>query len=121
MTNEKTAQIQLNLPLSRPAKTGLYDPANEKDSCGVGFVADMKGRPSHAILQEANHALVRMDHRGGCGCETNTGDGCGILTALPHGFFQKIAKGEFGIDLRGRQRIPPGNRGRARKMQSQAR
>jgi glutamate synthase (NADPH/NADH) large chain len=109
MTNEKTAQIQLNLPLSRPAKTGLYDPANEKDSCGVGFVADMKGRPSHAILQEANHALVRMDHRGGCGCETNTGDGCGILTALPHGFFQKIAKGEFGIDLPAQGRYAVGN------------
>jgi glutamate synthase (NADPH/NADH) large chain len=109
MTNEKTAQIQLNLPLSRPTKTGLYDPANEKDSCGVGFVADMKGRPSHSILQEANHALVRMDHRGGCGCETNTGDGCGILTALPHGFFQKIAKAEFGIDLPAQGRYAVGN------------
>jgi len=93
--NELTTKTRFGLP----PKTGLYDPANEKDSCGVGFVADMKGRASHAILQEANHALVRMDHRGGCGCEANTGDGCGILTALPHGFFQKVAKAEFGIDL----------------------
>ena len=77
------------LPLQRPGKIGLYDPANEKDSCGVGFVADMKGRPSHTIVQEAYTALLRMDHRGGCGCETNTGDGCGILTALPHKFLAR--------------------------------
>jgi glutamate synthase (NADPH) large chain len=112
MTNDTTANIPQNQPgnpLSRPGKVGLYDPANEKDSCGVGFVADMKGRPSHAILQEANHALVRMDHRGGCGCEANTGDGCGILTALPHGFFQKVAKAEFGIELPPQGRYAVGN------------
>lgn len=82
-----------------PEKQGLYDPANEKDSCGVGFVADMKGRPSHQIVQEADHALLRMDHRGGCGCEANTGDGCGMLTGMPHEFFKKVAKQELGADL----------------------
>jgi glutamate synthase (NADPH/NADH) large chain len=85
--------------LSRPGPQGLYDPANEKDSCGVGFVADMKGRASHEIVLEADHALRRMDHRGGCGCEPNTGDGCGILTAIPHKFLQKSAKVAFGVDL----------------------
>ena len=84
---------------SRPVKYGLYDPVNEKDSCGVGFVADMKGRGSHQILLEAYHTLKRMDHRGGSGCETNSGDGCGILTTLPQPFFAKIAKKAFGIDL----------------------
>ncbi len=86
-------------PLSRPGAQGLYDPANEKDSCGVGFVADMKGRPSREIVLEADHALRRMNHRGGCGCETNTGDGCGILTAIPHKFLKKSAKSVFGVDL----------------------
>jgi glutamate synthase (NADPH/NADH) large chain len=105
MTTATTEYVQLSLPLAH----GLYDPANEKDSCGVGFVADMKGRASHDILLEADHALRRMDHRGGCGCETNTGDGCGILTALPQKFFQRIAKEEFGIELPAKGRYAVGN------------
>lgn len=92
-----------------PVKQGLYDPANEKDSCGVGFVANMKGRPSHDIIVEANHALMRMNHRGGCGCESNTGDGCGILTALPHGFMAKAAKDAFGAELPEAGRYAVGN------------
>jgi len=100
-----TTPVQMSLPLAH----GLYDPANEKDSCGVGFVADMKGRPSHTILLEADHALRRMDHRGGCGCEANTGDGCGILTALPDKFFRKIAQQEFGVDLPPKGRYAVGN------------
>ncbi|MEO2176922.1 MAG: glutamate synthase large subunit, partial [bacterium] len=74
-----------------PDKIGLYDPANEKDSCGVGFVANIKGKPSHQIMQDAYEINSRMDHRGGCGFEKNTGDGAGILTALPHSFFSGIA------------------------------
>ncbi len=73
-----------------PAKNGLYDPANEKDSCGVGFVANIKGIRSHEIMTDAYHINSRMDHRGGCGFEENTGDGAGILTAIPHKFFQKV-------------------------------
>jgi glutamate synthase (NADPH/NADH) large chain len=105
MTKATTEHVQLSLPFAH----GLYDPANEKDSCGVGFVADMKGRASHDILLEADHALRRMDHRGGCGCEANTGDGCGILTALPHKFFQRVAKEEFGIELPPKGRYAVGN------------
>lgn len=81
-----------------PAATGLYDPANEKDSCGVGFVANIKGVASNQILQDAYHINSRMDHRGGCGFEENTGDGAGILTSLPNTFFSKIAE-ELSIDL----------------------
>ena len=62
-----------------PKKQGLYDPANEKDSCGVGFVANVKGVPSHQIVLDAIQMLKNMDHRGACGCEANTGDGSGIL------------------------------------------
>ncbi len=104
-----TLEVSNNAMLARPVKTGLYDPANEKDSCGVGFVADMKGRPSHNIVVEADHILTRMDHRGGCGCEANTGDGCGMLTALPHSFFVKLAKLEFGVDLPAQGQYAVGN------------
>jgi glutamate synthase (NADPH/NADH) large chain len=81
-----------------PDKHGLYDPALEKDSCGVGFVAHIKGIPSHEILTDAYHINSRMDHRGGCGFEENTGDGAGIMTAIPHKFMQKVAA-ELGFTL----------------------
>ena len=90
---------QYPLKFGYPAKQGLYDPANEKDSCGVGFVANIKGQPSHQIMLDAYHLNSRMDHRGGCGFEANTGDGAGILMALPHSFFHKVAKDELNKDL----------------------
>ena len=71
----------------RPRKQGLYDPEFEKDSCGVGLVANIKGIPSREIMDDAYIINSRMDHRGGCGFEENTGDGAGILLALPHVFF----------------------------------
>ena len=64
----------------------------------MGFVAHVKGIPSHEILTDANHINERMDHRGGCGFEENTGDGAGIMTAIPHKFMQKVAA-ELGITL----------------------
>jgi glutamate synthase domain-containing protein 2/glutamate synthase domain-containing protein 1/glutamate synthase domain-containing protein 3 len=82
-----------------PPAGGLYDPAYEKDACGVGFVAHIKGHKSHGIVEDAITMLGRMDHRGACGCEANTGDGAGILTALPHGFLRSAAKRDAGIDL----------------------
>ena len=82
-----------------PKKQGLYDPAYEKDSCGVGFVANMKGVPDHQIVLDALEMLVRMEHRGGCGCEPNTGDGAGILVGLPEGFLRKVAKSDLDLDL----------------------
>ncbi|MEM9020233.1 MAG: glutamate synthase large subunit [Planctomycetota bacterium] len=82
-----------------PAATGLYDPDYEHDNCGVGFIAHIKGKRSHAIVDDALTMLGRMDHRGACGCEVNTGDGAGILTALPHKLLRKVAKQDLGIDL----------------------
>ena len=82
-----------------PEKTGLYDPAMEKDSCGVGFVANIKGNPSHEIMLDAYHLNSRMDHRGGCGFEANTGDGAGILMALPYSFFQQLGEELFDAKL----------------------
>lgn len=82
-----------------PSAYGLYDPTNEKDSCGVGFVAHIKGKKSRQIIDDADRILRHMVHRGACGCEENTGDGAGMLTAIPHEFFVKVAKVDLGIDL----------------------
>ena len=78
-----------------PEKAGLYDPANEKDGCGVGFICDIKGRPSHQIIADAAAMNCCMEHRGGVGYEKNTGDGAGILTGLPHAMLQDIAQQVF--------------------------
>lgn len=66
---------------------GLYRPDYEHDNCGIGFVADIKGRKSHQIVADALHMLHRMEHRGACGSEPNTGDGAGLLIQIPHEFF----------------------------------
>lgn len=70
-----------------PQAQGLYDPANEKDSCGVGFIADMKNRKSHAIIAQALQILHNLDHRGAVGADPKAGDGCGMLVQIPHDFF----------------------------------
>jgi glutamate synthase (NADPH/NADH) large chain len=82
-----------------PAAKGLYDPQQEKDSCGVGFVAHIKGERSHQIVKDAAHLGCRMDHRGARGAERNTGDGAGMLTALPHEFLARVAKEDLGVEL----------------------
>ena len=82
-----------------PAKKGLYDPAFEKDSCGVGFICDIKGRPGRGIVEDALSMNCCMEHRGGLGYEKNTGDGAGILLGLPHRFLRRAAGRELGIEL----------------------
>ncbi|CCO08021.1 glutamate synthase large subunit [Desulforamulus hydrothermalis] len=72
-----------------PRQQGLYDPQFEHDACGIGFVANIKGKKSNEILQQALNLLVNLDHRGGQGAEPDTGDGAGILMQLPHEFFVK--------------------------------
>ena len=68
---------------------GLYHPSFEHDSCGIGFVADIKGNKSHQIISDALTVLENMEHRGACGCENNTGDGAGIMIQKPHDFFKE--------------------------------
>jgi glutamate synthase (NADPH/NADH) large chain len=83
------------------ARRGLYSPDFEKDNCGVGFIADIKGRPSHEIVQKSILALRNMTHRGaavGIGTDPKTGDGAGILTAVPDEFFRRNAA-SLGIQL----------------------
>ncbi len=79
-------------------KQGLYDPRFEHDSCGVGFVAHIKGKKSHTIIKQALTVLLNLRHRGACGCEANTGDGAGILLQVPHNFL-KGATSKNGIKL----------------------
>jgi len=81
-----------------PPKQGLYDPQFERDACGVGFIAQMKGKQSHEIVEQALTILLNLDHRGGCGCEPNTGDGAGILLQVPHKFLKRVAAAQ-GITL----------------------
>ncbi|MDA0991834.1 MAG: glutamate synthase subunit alpha, partial [Verrucomicrobia bacterium] len=83
----------------RPKAHGLYHPSSEKDGCGVGFIAHIKGLRTHKIVEDALTMLQHMDHRGACGCEANTGDGAGIQTALPHRFLAKVALTDAGITL----------------------
>ncbi|MBI4574528.1 MAG: glutamate synthase large subunit [candidate division NC10 bacterium] len=81
-----------------PPTQGLYDPRFEHDSCGVGFVVDIKGRKSHRIVTQALTVLKNLLHRGACGCEVNTGDGAGILIQMPHAFLSRVCA-KFGINL----------------------
>jgi glutamate synthase (NADPH) large chain len=75
-----------------PPVQGLYDPALEKDSCGVGFIADIKGRSSHKLIEDALAILCNLEHRGAVGADPRAGDGAGILVQIPHKFFAKQAE-----------------------------
>ncbi len=81
-----------------PESRGLYDPLLEHDSCGVGFIANIKGIPSHQIVSDVTSMLTRMEHRGACGSEPNSGDGAGVLTSMPHPLFQGVAA-DLGFQL----------------------
>ena len=81
-----------------PPKQGLYDPEQEKDSCGVGFVVNIKGQKSHTIVQQGLQILESLSHRGAQGCDPCTGDGAGILLQVPHDFLKRAA-GDVGVAL----------------------
>ena len=90
-----------------PQKQGLYDPAFEHDACGVGFICNLKGEKSHALVHKALEILVNLTHRGACGCDAKTGDGAGLLMHLPHRLLKKKC-GEIGIRLPDRQEYGAG-------------
>ena len=102
------SELSKQLSLGLPKRHGLYDPAFEKDSCGVGFICDIKGRASREIIEQARHINCCMVHRGGVGYEQNTGDGAGILTQIPNTLFQRECAslgfnlplpGEYGVGM----------------------
>lgn len=74
-------------PWLPPPAQGLYDPAHEKEACGVGFIAAIDGKRSHKILRDAETLSMRMNHRGACACDNDTGDGAGVLSAIPHNLY----------------------------------
>ena len=81
-----------------PGPQGLYDPRLEHDACGVGFVVNIKGQRSHALVRQAFEVVVNLLHRGACGCEANTGDGAGMLIQMPDKFLRKVTA-PLGITL----------------------
>jgi glutamate synthase domain-containing protein 2/glutamate synthase domain-containing protein 1/glutamate synthase domain-containing protein 3 len=91
-----------------PAPQGLYDPRNEHDACGIGFVANVKGHKSHEIIVKGIQVLINLTHRGACGCDPETGDGAGVLIQIPHKFFTRECSrlgftlppaGEYGVGM----------------------
>ncbi|GGU36123.1 glutamate synthase large subunit [Lentzea flava] len=83
-----------------PGPPGLYDPADERDACGVAMVADIQGRRSHGIVSDALTALANLEHRGAAGAEPTSGDGAGILLQLPDEFLRAVV--DFDLPERGR-------------------
>ncbi|MFD1778127.1 glutamate synthase large subunit [Fredinandcohnia salidurans] len=92
--------------IRQPNKQGLYDPQFEHDACGIGFIADLKGEAAHQTVTQGISMLCRMEHRGAQAGDSNTGDGAGILTEIPHLFFQKscsklsmMEPGSYGVAM----------------------
>ena len=91
-----------------PRKQGLYDPANEHDACGVGFIAHIKGKKSHEIILQGLEILKNIDHRGAVGADPLQGDGAGILIQIPDALYREdMARqgvtlppgGEYGVAM----------------------
>jgi glutamate synthase (NADPH/NADH) large chain len=91
-----------------PSAQGLYDPAQEHDACGIGFVASVRGEKSHDIVNKGVQVLLNLAHRGACGCDAETGDGAGVLIQIPHKFyarecaklgFELPATGSYGVGM----------------------
>ena len=96
------------LKSASPAKQGLYDPAFEHDACGVGFIAHIKNKKSHDIIEKGMEILLRLTHRGAAGADPREGDGAGILIQIPDAFFRAVtselqiqlpAEGEYGVGM----------------------
>jgi glutamate synthase (NADPH) large chain len=102
--HERSTTVNLATPKDFP----LYDPRNEHDACGVGFVVNLNNEKSHDIITKGIEILLNLTHRGACGCDPETGDGAGVMIQIPHKFFVKEcqrlgfklpAEGEYGVGM----------------------
>src|SRR6478736_522812 len=91
----RTVHVSLTPPFSRfgtvPAAQGMYDPAAEKDACGLAMVATLRGTAGHDIITAALDALRNLEHRGAVGSDAGTGDGAGIITPIPDEFLRAVS------------------------------
>ncbi len=94
------SHCSIHYPGGFPPSQGLYSPEFEKDACGIGFIANVKGHASHEIIRRGIQILVNLAHRGACGCDPDTGDGAGVLIQIPHAFFLRESA-RLGFSLPG--------------------
>jgi glutamate synthase domain-containing protein 2/glutamate synthase domain-containing protein 1/glutamate synthase domain-containing protein 3 len=88
----------IDAPNALPSAQGLYDPSNEHDACGLGFVVNIDGTASHDIILKGLQILKNLAHRGACGCDSETGDGAGVLIQIPHAYFvRETANCDFAL------------------------
>ncbi|XP_058126066.1 uncharacterized protein LOC131282547 [Anopheles ziemanni] len=92
--SSKASQMAWETPVAQ----GLYDPQNEHEACGVGFIVSIEGKPNHKILRDAQTLAIRMNHRGACACDNDTGDGAGVCTSIPHQLYAKELA-SHGVEL----------------------
>ena len=92
----RTAMDKTN---GRPEAQGLYDPLMERDSCGIGMIANIKNRPSHEVVEKGLEILENLEHRGAVGADPLMGDGAGILVQVPHKFLSKVV--DFALPEKG--------------------
>jgi glutamate synthase (NADPH/NADH) large chain len=98
MSHNNATTHDLTEAFGLPEAEGLYHPALERDACGMGFIANIKGVKSNAIIQDALKILLNLEHRGAVGADPLAGDGAGILVQIPHEFFAQEAE-RIGFDL----------------------
>ena len=84
----------------RPEKQGLYNPINEHDACGIGFVANIRGNRNHSIVQNGLEMLENLEHRGAVGSDKTVGDGAGMLTNIPDKFLEMNLKKSITLPKR---------------------
>ncbi|MDQ0869561.1 hypothetical protein QFZ70_002034 [Arthrobacter sp. V1I9] len=106
-----------------PEASGLYNPEQEKDACGLAIIATLRGEPGYDIVDAALTALRNLEHRGAVGADEGTGDGAGLLMQIPDEFFRAVTEFELHRPrpVRGRHRLPPRRTAGGRRRQGRDR
>nr|QKY14997.1 glutamate synthase 1 [NADH] chloroplastic isoform X1 (GOSHI) [Polytomella parva] len=99
LDGNRQSDVSCDAHCAIPPAAGLFNPENDKDACGVGFVGELSRQANRKCVTDALTMLIRMTHRGACGCESNTGDGAGILVAMPDTFLSRVLREEQHFNL----------------------